>query len=1138
MTGTLHRRLAAVMFTDMAGYTALMHEDEAAALRSRARHRQTLEAHLAAREGELLQYFGDGSLSIFRSSLDAVEAAIDVQRELGGDPAVRIGIHSGDIAFDAQGAYGDAVNIAARLEARATPGGVLISGIVYEDIRRHPLEVVSCGSIRLKHIPEPVPTYALAVQGLSVPEMNPWADGAGDTGRREGLPPEVMTRLEGLARRTADPPVGIPSPIERAPIVGRADELASIRSALDRAEDGRASALFIRGGRGVGKTRLAREALEDARSRGWTVLRGRAHPGERREPYAPFSDAFMPLLGDLDGATLAALTPGRDAALCELFPALGPVAAAPDLGPGTPGAHRTRLYWQFATLVARLAGYRPLLLVLEDLDFTDQASLDLLEFALRQSRSARLVVIGEYAGTDVESSRRIRKLEQSLVAEGIGRVLQLGPLQEHDVVELVGRAFDLEPGDAESLGRAVHRWTGGNPFLLTGTVQGLLEAGVLDRGSGRWRVGDLQTITPPASVQDAVLVWTDRLGPDARDVARILSVLGREASYELLKHVCGMADDELAPALEELLRHQLLNETESRWTLTYTFRNPLIRETMRSQVPLPRRRELHGRIAQDLETFYGDGLEEHADELAYHFGRAHPGRYGAKALRYLVAAGEAALRRHANLEARAYLQEAHELLEARPAVGGEDGPDLPRVLGGLARARRRSGDASGSLALWRRLLGLAGPVADPGVAARLHRQLGLTHLAAGALEEAVEAFEAAAEGARAAGDIPLVVRARLSEAFCHQSTGQPHRAAEVVEDCLQLAEAHGDPGLLGQVHRSRIQYNIWTGEIERAREAADRALALSRESGDRSVEFWSLWARAALEGLLGNTAEMAGILERCRAVARDVGSPFFDLATSELDVELAYARGEWDHGLAVAEEALELARSAGERLVRPRILVWASLIHLGRGDYERADALTREAWEVSRADRAEDPGGVVDLHTVVPAHIGRAAVALATGEWAEAVRIAEAGLRVADRSGYVVWAIHHILPIIGEASIHARDLDRAFEVGARMRREADRVGHPLGIAWADACDAVLTWLTGDAEAGARSLRRGAEALEAIPMTYEAARLRRQLAGRLAEVGDVEGARAELEGAREDFLRLGARPELAKVESQLQELDGR
>jgi hypothetical protein len=290
-----------------------------------------------------------------------------------------------------------------------------------------------------------------------------------------------------------------------------------------------------------------------------------------------------------------------------------------------------------------------------------------------------------------------------------------------------------------------------------------------------------------------------------------------------------------------------------------------------------------------------------------------------------------------------------------------------------------------------------------------------------------------------------------------------------------------------------------------------------------------------MEGLIGHTREMAQRIERAHELAARIGSPLLRLEIAELEVELLYARGEWDRALAVGEPAIELARSLDARTILPRLLVWVSQVHLGRGSLEIADQLTREAWEVSGAESALASTGFLDVHTVVPAHIGRAAYHMTRGDWNDATRIAEAGLAIADRTGYVVWAIHHILPILGEACIHARHLARAREVGARMRREAEALGHPLGLAWADTCDAVLTWLEGDARLGAVALRKGAEALEGIPLTYEASRLRRQLAGRLAEIGEREGALSELHRVHETFARLGAAPELEKAIDQFRQL---
>jgi len=380
-----------------------------------------------------------------------------------------------------------------------------------------------------------------------------------------------------------------------------------------------------------------------------------------------------------------------------------------------------------------------------------------------------------------------------------------------------------------------------------------------------------------------------------------------------------------------------------------------------------------------------------------------------------------------------------------------------------------------------------------------------------------------------------VIRLLLAQGYCLHAVGRGERGEDVVRRALRLAEEVGRPELVGRVHSALMLMHIWTGRLDEVRHDAETALALARECGDTSVEFWSEWAMGAMEGLIGRTQEMARRVEKARRLAEEVGSPLLRLEVAELEIELLYARGEWDEALTVGEGAIELARSLDARTILPRLLVWVSQIHNGRGSLEIADELTREAWDVSGADAERGGSGVLDVHTVVPAHIGRAAFHLTRGDWGDAARYAEAGLAIADRTGYALWAIHQLLPILGEACIHARNLPRAREVGARMRAQAEALGHPLGLAWADTCDAVLSWLDGDARRGAVALRKAAEALEGIPLRYEASRLRRQLAGRLAEVGDREGALSELHRVHEAFSRLGARPELAKAVSQFREL---
>jgi adenylate cyclase len=166
------RQLAAIMFTDMTGYTAMMHEDEQKAKRLRDKQRSTLEKFIPAFNGKLLQYYGDGSLSIFNSSFDAVKCAIQIQKELQKDPVVphRIGLHSGDISYDGQGVYGDCVNVASRIESASVPGAVLISDKVHDEIKNQKeIATVSLGKYNFKNVKRQIEVFAVIDDDLIVP---------------------------------------------------------------------------------------------------------------------------------------------------------------------------------------------------------------------------------------------------------------------------------------------------------------------------------------------------------------------------------------------------------------------------------------------------------------------------------------------------------------------------------------------------------------------------------------------------------------------------------------------------------------------------------------------------------------------------------------------------------------------------------------------------------------------------------------------------------------------------------------------------------------------------------------------------------------------------------------------------------
>lgn len=164
------RFLAAVMFVDIIGYTAIMQKNEQEAFRMRKLLRKVLDRQIQAHEGRLIQYYGDGALSLFTSALESVKAALKIQVELKKLVVpVRIGLHQGEVVYTGDGIYGNAVNIASRIETLAHAGGILISGKIYEEIRNQQgMRMQEAGSFELKNIEDPLKLYSVTdVNGVS-----------------------------------------------------------------------------------------------------------------------------------------------------------------------------------------------------------------------------------------------------------------------------------------------------------------------------------------------------------------------------------------------------------------------------------------------------------------------------------------------------------------------------------------------------------------------------------------------------------------------------------------------------------------------------------------------------------------------------------------------------------------------------------------------------------------------------------------------------------------------------------------------------------------------------------------------------------------------------------------------------------
>ncbi|HEX8334714.1 MAG TPA: adenylate/guanylate cyclase domain-containing protein [Segetibacter sp.] len=172
MNDKKERQIAAVMFTDIVGYTAIMQRDEEVAAKIRARHREVFETQHKLHDGEIVQYYGDGTLSVFKSAIAAAKCAIQLQLNLQQGDAVplRIGLHMGDIVFNKTEVYGDAVNFASRIESMSVTGAILLSGKLNDELKNHTtISTTSLGHFELKNIDKPVEVFAITNEGINVP---------------------------------------------------------------------------------------------------------------------------------------------------------------------------------------------------------------------------------------------------------------------------------------------------------------------------------------------------------------------------------------------------------------------------------------------------------------------------------------------------------------------------------------------------------------------------------------------------------------------------------------------------------------------------------------------------------------------------------------------------------------------------------------------------------------------------------------------------------------------------------------------------------------------------------------------------------------------------------------------------------
>lgn len=891
--------------------------------------------------------------------------------------------------------------------------------------------------------------------------------------------------------------------VGRAALVAREDERTLLRQALHEARA--ATRLVLVGGEpGIGKSRLLAEVAAEAADR--LVLSGGAYEAQGQPPYVLFVEVLRAYLDQAGGDAQRRAAIERLGELARLLPELGPAVDRHALGAGD----RQRLMELAAAFFRRLAAERPLLLTLDDLQWADPASLELLAYLRRRLRDASLLILAAYRDTDVDAGHPLMAALADLSHARLADELHLRPLTEAETAELLAALLGAPPG--AGLVAMVHGRGEGNPFFVEELVRGLAEEGRLERGrDGRVAIGpadharsDLAAAPLTPGLRASLSARLSRLSRPARGLLEAGAILGRRFALAVVAAVEELEEARAAALLDEAVQRQVLRATAD----GYAFGHDLLRTALDLQINPLRRRRLHDQAAAAYEAL---GLAARRPAaMAYHLVR---GSGPVRARSHAARAAERALAACAFTDAADHLRTAVELTR-------EYGPttELPPLLARLGEALVDAGRYDEALATYREGLALADAAGERELVGRLHARVGEVHLAREEVDLAVAAHrrvldtfgaddhpEAArallqlaelrlvalsshAEGARLArralamaarlGRPELAAEARGLLGTAEVRMGRPSGPA-TLRRALDEALGLRAPPLAGEIANRLAQHHYWAAELDEAALTAEQALGLVRGVADPQLLGWpTFWT--------GLVAFSRGRWEQAEARAAALVELGDQLGVRRFLAQGYQLRGMVAQDLGRMAEAVELLGRAASllRTIAPGTLVF----YLGR--YCLA-LLASGATAEGEACLAELERLALDLPPgAKPRNSGLnlvALAALALGRPDAERRFEQELLAAADQ---LHWTL--VARTLGELALARGDAAAA----------ADHLGHAARLATRGGMQPELarTW---------RALARAARSAGARPVSRSP---ERSGAGRAGAADDLERQAAELERA--------------------------
>ncbi len=922
-----------------------------------------------------------------------------------------------------------------------------------------------------------------------------------------------------------------PRPIasKEIPLVDRTEEMNVLKEAVYRAVHGEGGLVFVHGEAGIGKTRLIRELGAYARSRGVLVLYGRCPPLFRMDgvpPYILWKEAIKDYLETCTPEQLYRIVGYYPAEVAKLVPEISQkLRSIPQSLPISPEQEQNRLFESVSQFITNISKETPLLVVLDDLQWTDPSSLLLLHYLARGLQKTPLLLLGAYRSTDIDAKHPLTPVLAELNRESLPEAIHLKRMPLNDVSEMVKNILEQEDVPSEFC-KLVYEKTGGNPFFVGEVVKSLKEEDVIYREESKWKIKEVSRIEFPETVKSVLKTRFARLDEECQSVLTLASFVGNDFTLEAMCALTSIEENRLLELMDKIRKTGLIKEREIRGKGVCSFADILIRDVVYNEVSLLKRKKLHGVVGCALEKTYAKMIDEHFGELALHFLESGDKE---KALDYFLKAGEKASKVYANSEAASYFESALRLLEEKEGELREKG----RVLERLGDLKGIVGEPAARLKYWNEALLLWSRLNEKEKVGRLHRRISDVLFAMGNIEKAREHLDKASESLET-----MLESVELAELYIARADEKMWYAGDMVgsrswaEKALALAEKLGDFEVIADSYMTFGNAYFFTRNQKKASECFETALKIALDKNYVNIAL-AAYHQLAIEPSLKNEKQFE-YFEKRMELSKKAGF-ISSISWSGMVLALMYAwyRGNMKDAVSLAEESVALSRKVGYPRSLSISIGYLGLIRMTLGELDKSEQYFRESFDFSKI--------AGDLDSAALGHIFLGSFHFEKGEYDKAKEHFEKANEIYEKVFTVQYSMSFLSSqYLIRTYIELEEIDKAQSLVNNLHKIALDVRDEDLIANSHALTAMVfraqkKWKE-SIEHFEESLQKH-EALNARQWdVYWFAKMVLREYARMYlernEEGDEEKARDLLNQALEMFQKMGAKKDVEKVEESL------